>query len=231
MKNIDPFSIKKYPKWHPQRLAFTLKARLIEQQAKLNFQKYLLPEIILPNLSEPSDVDYSNTAVTPSQMQHLLAAVSATEHLKDTVVVEVGSCRGVTTQMLAKATTRKVIAVDPFIGYGGFEEDYRLFVKNTSELPNVIHERKTSGEAGRTWNHNSVGLVFIDALHDYVNTAFDIEIWSSLLVEGGMLAMHDTDQSCFAGTRKAAFEAFKSYDNVFAHPDNLTILQKPLSIN
>lgn len=224
----DPFFIKKYPKWYPQRLLFTLQARLVEKEAKFNFERYKLSEKILTNLPDSPEVDYQNTAVTPVQMQHLLAALSATEHLKDTVVVEVGSCRGVTTRTLAKATSRKVIAVDPFIGYGGFEEDYRLFVKNTSELPNVIHERKTSGEAARKWNYNSVGLIFIDALHDYVNTAFDIEIWSSLLVEGGMLVMHDTDQLCFAGTRKATFQAFKSYGNVFAHPDNLTILQKPL---
>ena len=70
-----------------------------------------------------------------------------------------------------------------------------------------------------------MSLIFIDALHDYVNTAFDIEAWSSLLVEGGMLACHDTDQQCFAGTRKAVFEASSQF-SLFAHPDNLTIFYK-----
>ncbi|MEH2424108.1 MAG: class I SAM-dependent methyltransferase [Nostoc sp.] len=218
----DPFFIKKYPKWYPPRLVFTLQARLLEKEAKLNFQKYTLPKKIIPNLPQAPDVDYSNTSVTPIQMQHLLAALSATEHLKDTVVVEVGSYRGVTTQVIAKATSRRVIAVDPYIGYGGWEEDYRFFSKNTDGLSNVTHERKTSGEAARTWNYNPVSLVFIDALHDYVNTAFDIETWSSLLIKGGILAMHDTDQECFAGTRKAVFE-FKNLGNQFAHPNNLTI--------
>ena len=152
-------------------------------------------------------------------------AVSATEHLTDTVIVEVGCFRGVTTQALAKATARKVIAVDPYIGYGGFEEDYAQFKKNTELLSNVVHERKASGEAVKSWDYSPVSLVFIDAVHDYVNTAFDIEAWSSLLVEGGMVACHDTDQKCFAGTRKAVFEVSSQF-TLFAHPDNLTILNK-----
>ena len=222
----DPFALKKYPKWSPQRLLFTLQARLIEKEAKLNFDRYALPSKINTNLPEPPAVDYQNTAVTSTQMQHLLDAVSATEHLTDTVIVEVGCFRGVTTQALAKATARKVIAVDPYIGYGGFEEDYAQFKKNTQLLSNVVHERKASGEAVKSWDYSPVSLVFIDAVHDYVNTAFDIEAWSSLLVEGGMVACHDTDQKCFAGTRKAVFEVLSSQFPLFAHPDNLTILTK-----
>jgi predicted O-methyltransferase YrrM len=218
----DPFVIKKYPKWHPIRLAFTARARLIEQEARWNFLKYALPEKIIPNLPPAPDADYSNTAVTPIQMQHLLYALSATEHLTDTVVVEVGSYRGVTTHALARATSRKVIAVDPYIGYGGSDEDYRHFQRNTASLPNLIHERVSSGDAVRTWKHGSVSLVFIDALHDYVNTAFDIDAWSLLMVKGGILALHDTDQYGFAGTRKAAFEAGQKVEQ-FAHPDNLTL--------
>lgn len=218
----DPFFIKKYPKWHIQRLAFTLQAKLIEKEANLQFNHYALPEATLPNLPTVPDIDYSNTAVTPIQMQHLLAGLSATEHLKDTVVVEIGCYRGLTTKMLAKATSRKVIAVDPYIGYGGSEEDYQFFIQNTAGLPNVFHERKTSGEASRNWHHSPISFVFIDALHDYMNTAFDIATWSSLLVKDGILACHDTDQKCFAGTRKAVFEA-ANLAELFAHPNNLTM--------
>ncbi|NEP01919.1 MAG: class I SAM-dependent methyltransferase [Symploca sp. SIO2E9] len=219
----DPFAIKKYPKWNLKRLTFTAKARLIEQEARRNFQKYALPEKLIANLPSAPDIDYSNTAVTPIQIQHLLQALSATEYLIDTVVVEVGSYRGVTTQVLANATSRKVIAVDPYIGYGGSDQDYCYFQKSIAGLPNVIHERVSSGEAVRNWRHSRVSLVFIDALHDYVNTAFDIEAWSSLMVKGSILAMHDTDQYSFAGTRKAVFEACNQKKQ-FAHPNNLTLV-------
>jgi hypothetical protein len=57
-----------------------------------------------------------------------------------------------------------------------------------------------------------------------VNTAFDIATWSPLLVPGGILALHDTDQEIFAGTRRAAFEAH-GHDRfeLLAHPSNLTL--------
>lgn len=230
---IDPFAIKQYPKWHPKRLVFTAKGRLIEQEARRRFHTYALPEKVIANMPPAPDVDYSNTAVTPIQMQHLLHALSATEHLKDTVVVEVGCYRGVTTQVLASATSRHVIAVDPYIGYGGNNEDYCHFQTTIAGLSNIIHERMTSGEAVRTWDHNPVSFIFIDAVHDYVNSAFDIEAWSSLMVKKGILAMHDTDQACFAGTRKAVFEACAQKltrtqlcTTLFAHVDNLTLLSK-----
>jgi len=39
--------------------------------------------------------------------------------------------------------------------------------------------------------------------------------------------MHDTDQICFAGTRKAVFDAYKNMGlELFAHVDNLTLLRK-----
>jgi predicted O-methyltransferase YrrM len=218
----DPFSIKKYPKWHPQRLAFTLQARSIELEAKSNFDKYALPELIVPDLPPSPNLDYANTAVTSSQMQHLLAALAATEHLKDTVVVELGAYRGITTQVLANNTSRQVVAIDPYIGYGGSEEDYQIFKGNTQGLQNLIHERKPSGEAARDWQHGSIGFIFIDALHDYVNTAFDIQTWSPLITKGGILACHDTDEKPFPGTRKAAYE-FSHSAQLFAHPENLTI--------
>jgi predicted O-methyltransferase YrrM len=218
----DPFFIKKYPKWYPQRLIFTLQARLIEREAQSNFEKYALPELIIPDLPTSPNLDYANTAVTPIQMQHLLCALAATEHLKDTVIVELGAYRGITTQSLASATSRQVVAIDPYIGYGGSEEDYQIFKSNTENTQNIIHERKSSGEAARDWNYGPISFVFIDALHDYVNTAFDIQTWSPRIVKGGILACHDTDEESFPGTRKAVFE-FANLAERFAHPENLTI--------
>lgn len=223
---IDPFSIKEMSKWHPRRLAFTAKARAIDWEAKRNYKKYVLPAKELESLPDfPLDVDWKDTDVTPYQMQHIMHAVNLTESKHDSVILEVGCYRGVTTSLMARHTSRKVIAVDPYIGYGGSEEDFSCFKKNTKKLSNVIHERTTSGKAFSHWNYGPISLVFIDAVHDYVNTAFDIEAWSSLLVDDGIIAMHDTDQYRFAGTRKAVFEANRM-NSLFAHPDNLTIFQK-----
>ena len=221
----DPFAIKHLPKWHPKRLAFKSHAMTIEWSARRRYNRYALPEKVLADLpSAPTGIAWENTSVSPLQMQHLILALGLTEHFTDTVVVEVGSFRGETTRSLARATARTVVAVDPYSGYGGAEAEFAHFRRQVEGLDNVILERTTSGAATRDWRHGPASLLFIDAVHDYVNTSFDIATWSPLLVPGGILALHDTDQEIFAGTRRAAFEAhrLKRFE-LLAHPSNLTL--------
>jgi predicted O-methyltransferase YrrM len=223
MMTVDPFALKHYPRWHPIRLAHKSLSVAREWESRWRYRRYALPEIVweepLPALPE---VDWNSTSVTPMQMRHLLQAVSVTEPLADTVIVEVGCFRGVTTRCLAGATSRKVIAVDPYGGYGGTGADREAFRRRIEGLDNIIHEAKTSGAAARAWGHGPASLVFIDAIHDYVNTSFDIRAWAPKLVRGGILALHDVDQATYSGTRRAAFESLGRFELV-AHPDNLAL--------
>ena len=161
-------------------------------------------------------------------MRYLAAGLAATETLLNTSIVEVGCYRGVTTRFLARRSHRTVFAVDPFRGYGGSDDDLAIFQENICGLGNVIPLRKTSGEAARTWNEREASFVFIDAVHDYVNVAHDIAAWEANLSPGGILALHDTDDIRFAGTRYAVFEAQRTRRrfSVFAHTKNLTMLRK-----
>jgi hypothetical protein len=221
----DPFAIKRLPKWHPRRLAFKSHTMRIEWEARRRYDRYALPERVLADLPVlAADIDWRNTSVTPLQMQHLLHALALTEAFAGTVAVEVGSFRGETTRCLAQTTPRPVVAVDPYSGYGGAEAEREQFSRRVAGLDNVVLEATTSGEAARQWRHGPVSFLFIDAVHDYVNTAFDIAVWSPLLVPGGILALHDTDQEAFAGTRRAAFEAHRQDRfELLAHPSNLTL--------
>lgn len=207
-----------------------VRSRLADRIAKSCYAWYELPEKPLAQVPECPDADHHDTAVTPEQLQHLLAAVRETEHLKGSCVIEVGSWTGVTTRALAKATTRIVYAVDPFIPTGTTPVVFERFLARTRDLPNVIHLRETSGEAARCWKGMPAGLIFIDAVHDYFNTTFDIRAWETILAPGGILALHDTDQFCFAGSRRAAFEAANRYE-LFAHPHNLVMLRKSAELN
>ena len=207
MVTVDPFAVKHYPRWHPFRLAHkSLSVRANGRPVGITV------DMLCPRCSGKSrcptlpEVDWDSTSVTPTQMRHLLRAISATESLADTVIVEVGCFRGVTTRCLAGATRRNLIAVNPYGGYGGADADREAFRRRTAGLGNVIHEAKTSGAAARAWEHGPASLVFIDAIHDYVNTSFDIEVWAPKLVRGGILALHDVNQETYAGTRRAAFE-------------------------
>jgi hypothetical protein len=219
MMRTDPFAIKHLPKWHPRRLAFKSHALRIEWEARRRYERYALPVKVLADLPAlPDDVAWQDTSVTPIQMQHLLHALAMTEtpEFAGTVVVEIGSYRGETTRCLARSTPGTVVAVDPYGGYGGAEAEFEHFRNRTAGLPNVVLERTTSGAAARQWRHGQARLLFIDAVHDYVNTSFDIATWSPLQVPGGILALHDTDQEIFAGTRRAAFETHGR--DRFEHP-------------
>jgi hypothetical protein len=68
--------------------------------------------------------------------------------------------------------------------------------------------------------------MFIDAVHDYANTRFDIAAWRPLVVPGGIIALHDVDQPGFAGTRRAAAELLSACP-LFAHVDNLAAFRVP----
>lgn len=222
---VDPFAVKQFPKWHPRRLAHKSASVIQEWQARRGFDRYALPERTFDGLPPAPEVDWSNTSVTPDQMRHLLRALALAEALPPGPIVEVGCFRGETTRSLALATSRQLVAVDPYQGYGGAESDYERFQTNTKGLGNVSHDRMTSGEAARGWSRDPACFIFIDAVHDYANTSFDIEVWSKILGTGGVLALHDTDSYCFAGTRKAAFEALGPF-TLLAHLENLTILVK-----
>jgi len=226
----DPFDLKKFPRWHPKRLFPTLQARLDDRFARWRYPHHALPLKLLEDLpSLPAEPDWNNTALRVMDMQYLLyVSWRCREDGIPGAFVEVGCYRGVTTRFLAEtAHSRSVFAVDPFMGYGGEESDYQIFLQNVGDLDNVHHLRMTSGDAFRRWDYGPLAFVFVDSLHNYANTNFDVAAWGSLLVHGGFLAAHDTDNPGFAGTRRAVFEAAMQEEyELYAHPSNLTILRK-----
>jgi predicted O-methyltransferase YrrM len=224
---FDPFHFKQWSKCDPRRLAFVAWSRLQDYRSRSQFNQFEIPLKSTNPIGSPPSYDQTDTAVTPAQAACLIAALRSTEHMTEPVV-EVGCYRGVTTSLLATNTARKLIGVDPFAGYGGAEQDLKIFQRRVAGIPNVIHLRRTSGEAARQLMNDSVSFVFIDAVHDYVNTRFDSIAWHSLLQGNGLIAFHDTDERQFAGTRRAVFELLRRRSlNLEEHVGNLVILRKP----
>jgi predicted O-methyltransferase YrrM len=121
-----------------------------------------------------------------------------------------------------------VYAVDPFMGYGGSEEDYAIFQKRCDDVPNIVHIRKPSGEGARELTGKPISFVFIDAVHDYANVLFDGSVWFDILRPGGLIAFHDVDEVVFAGTRRAVREIARRAE-LESHVSGLIILRKPAS--
>ena len=117
-------------------------------------------------------------------------------------IVEVGSHQGRSTVVLASSCTDgvEVMAVDPWIGtrWGGGTDSYEAFRENLARASvedRVRIHRSTSQEAFAAATATRVGLVFIDGAHDYESALFDVLSWSSRLVPGGVMCVHDAFSS------------------------------------
>ena len=147
-----------------------------------------------------------DTAVTAGQREVLARALKQTENIK-LPVVEIGAWHGVTTAVLAEMTSRLVYAIDPYKDATGDENDMQMMQERIRGLTNVKHIRLSSGEAVKMLEHERFSLIFVDAIHDYLNTWFDFRAWGALVVKEGMIAFHDVDD--FPGANLACRRILK----------------------
>lgn len=120
------------------------------------------------------------------------------------LIVEIGSYGGRSTLMLALGSGRKVISIDPYIGY---EDIYKGFQKTIKGLDIELIKKK-SEDAAQTWN-KKIGLLHVDGDHHYEEVKKDIKFWAPH-VQGSIL-FHDyvVHQEDF-GVEKAVNEMFKN---------------------
>jgi predicted O-methyltransferase YrrM len=126
-------------------------------------------------------------------------------------IVEIGSFQGKSTIYLAK-TNQHIYAVDPHEGtldHGTkISPTLAAFKKHIGEFnvaQNISLIQKTSQSAVYDWN-KKIKLIFIDGLHDKKNAEFDYKNWSPFLIDGGIIAMHDS----FCGWEGAQKVALKN---------------------
>lgn len=115
---------------------------------------------------------------------------------QSTAIVEIGSAYGKSTICLARGAKAgcgaKVFSIDPHIG-GNYDE----FIKNIeiSQLHDVVCPvRKTSEDAILNWTH-PISLLFIDGNHEYSFVKQDFLLWFPYVVNGGVIAFHDSTSS------------------------------------
>lgn len=167
-----------------------------------------------------------DTSVTTNQRDILLKALAAAEELNGSVV-EVGSWNGVTTIELASHSTKDVYAVDPFPKgcFPGIDEAFISFTNRTLPFPNIHHIRLHSGRAYIHLIKVPISYVFVDAMHDFVSSYYDIRLWAGLLLEDGVLAMHDVDDH--PGVNLAAQIMLKDKRfKLWGYCPNLLVLQR-----
>ncbi|MGH2453077.1 MAG: class I SAM-dependent methyltransferase [bacterium] len=134
-------------------------------------------------------------------------------------IVEVGSWKGRSTVALAagaKAAGREQVhAVDPHRGsrehgpaqtFPAFTQTLRQAGVDDWVVPLVM----PSEAAAAQWTQ-PLRLLWIDGAHEYEHVWRDVDLWSPHLIEGGIIALHDTI-GWFSGPRRVAAQLLRSGD-------------------
>ncbi|MFA4941396.1 MAG: class I SAM-dependent methyltransferase [Patescibacteria group bacterium] len=120
------------------------------------------------------------------------------------VIVEIGSWKGKSTLCLGNGSKDgnkvKIFAVDPHTGSSehqkafGKIDTFEEFKKNITkaEIAEFINPVKdTSENAAKNFNQK-IGFIFIDGAHEYNFVRLDFKLWFPKVINGGLLAFHDS---------------------------------------
>lgn len=120
---------------------------------------------------------------------------------KTPVVIEVGSYLGASAWFLAEGLNARsdgaaLYCVDTWQNEGmseGHRDTYSEFLANVDKHRDVIRPlRGRSDEVAAAFEVTGAGLLFIDADHSYDAAALDVRCWLPRLVDGGVVAFHDS---------------------------------------
>ncbi len=122
----------------------------------------------------------------------------------DGVIVEIGSWKGKSTICLGKGSKAGkrvgIVAIDPHTGspeHHTGEKKVWTFDEFKSNIAKAGIEDlvspivKTSTDAAKDFS-KPVELIFIDGAHEYNAVKEDFETWFPKVIDGGMIALHDT---------------------------------------
>jgi predicted O-methyltransferase YrrM len=136
-------------------------------------------------------------------------------------IVEIGSWKGRSTIWLGHGSRDgcgiRIHAVDPHTGSPEHQRDasqvwtfdefqQNILAAGVDDV--VVPHVDFSVNAARNF-HEPIEFIFIDGLHDYDSVKADFEAWFPKVIEGGVMAFHDT--TGWAGPRRlVAEQLFKS---------------------
>ncbi len=176
--------------------------------------------------------------LTPDEVEYLYRL--GRESLTEGVIVEIGSWKGKSTICLALGSMAagggKVYGVDPHkpLAEEGYVEDTEAeFLKNIKDAEvqtHVVPMVMTSEQAAKGWN-KPIALLWIDGDHRYEQAKRDFLLWEPHVIEGGIVALHDTIRK--KGPRRVLWENV-FHSNRFqeiAIVDNITAARKVKNIS
>ena len=124
------------------------------------------------------------------------------------VIVEIGSFKGRSTICLGLGSQAgrsvPIYAIDPGHGWKRFAE-FQANIRRARIEALVTPIAAASADAFPDFPEPAIELLFIDGSHRYDLVDLDFHLWTRKLLDGGMLAMHDTN-AYFPGSCRVAEE-------------------------
>lgn len=128
------------------------------------------------------------------------------------VIVEIGSWKGKSTIWLAKGSQAgprvKVYAVDPHSDTAvhrlrsepGTFDEFQSNISRAGVADLVSPVVATSVDAAANFNE-PIEMIFIDGDHEYEAVKQDFKLWYPKVIDGGVMAFHDTTASIWEGPK------------------------------
>ena len=108
-------------------------------------------------------------------------------------IVELGTQWGKSISYILHDTDKDVVCVDWWQDDSEFQMFTDLLQENHWES-RVEMVRQSTQDAAKSWTR-PIGLLHIDAGHDYENVLADYTLWSPHIVPGGAIAFHDREMA------------------------------------
>lgn len=166
----------------------------------------------LANLVLEARTSMSSTTPESARINSVLGLVHLLASCGDlSSVVEIGSFRGVSTEVLCLFSAQ-VYAVDP---WDGMEAIYQQFVERMRGYAHLDVLREPSLTAATRFADRSLDLVYIDGAHDFANVRADLLAWRGKVRVGGWLAGHDYSLAIEGGS------VVRAVDEVLGEPERV----------
>ena len=109
-------------------------------------------------------------------------------------ILEIGSYKGKSACFMSQDCKGYVTAIDPHIL--GTKEIFNYNVQRYSGKGTIIPFYYTSKRAKQYMKYYKFDFIFIDGDHEYESVKLDYELYYPSLIEGGIIAFHDSRPRC-----------------------------------
>jgi len=144
-------------------------------------------------------------------LQHF--AYALVKKIIPAAIIDVGIYKGFSTLALARFCEGEVFGVDDF-RIQGSEITCLKNIEDIGEMFNIRNITIIKGgsvEVAKEWKHRSADIIHLDASHDYESVKADYDAYREILVDDGIILMHDVYNEAFIGPRKVFKESDMQY--------------------